>query len=173
MIARLSLDEITNGEDFEELVAAFFRSKLHEKNSTITSVEVKHTGVGPDGGTDVLVDFRLSDTIFEFTRRIVVQCKFHSRNVSPSALNDNNIPTLIHSHNADGYLLICKGKPTSKLTALFKALNENCKLKYKYHIWSGEVFVTQLLVAQQSIKKQFFPKYFREEVELTKKLKKR
>jgi hypothetical protein len=166
-MATLSFNEIKDGAHFEDLVVAYFNSKLIEPLSGISSVSGRHSGLGPDGGTDILIEFRLTDTISEFSRKWVVQCKFHSRNISPTSLNDNNIPSLIHSHNADGYLLICKEKPTVKLTNLFEQLNTNCKFKYRYTIWSGEVFKSQLLVAHDTVRKQFFPKFYKKEIRLS------
>jgi len=165
----LSLDEIKTDKQFEELVAAYFRSRRSKKSSNIDRVDVNHSGVGPDGGKDILVDLQFSDGIGGFNRRWVVQCKYHNRNISPSTLNDNNIPTLIHSYNADGYLLICRKNPTSKLTALFDRLNQNCNFKYRYEVWSGPMFLSQLLIADEKIKKQFFPIYYSNEKMLEKK----
>jgi hypothetical protein len=130
------------------LVASYFKVLSKKKQSNIVNVEVKPSGVGPDGGSDILVQVKLSDTITEFTRTWVVQCKFHSSSISPQKLADINIPTLIHSYNASGYLLICKEKPTSKLTELFNRLTKNCHHKYRYEIWSGEIFKSQLLVVE-------------------------
>jgi hypothetical protein len=159
----LSFDEIKNGELFEDLVASYFKMLSRKSQSHIVNVDVKPSGIGPDGGSDILVKVKLTDSIADFSRVWVVQCKFHNRNISPQTLADINIPTLIHSYKASGYLLICKHKPTSKLTELFHRLGENCQHTYKYEVWSGEMFKTQLLVADEALRKQYFPKYYAEE----------
>ena len=118
----LDFREISDGQQFEELVAAYFEDLKNEKNPDIVDVVVKPSGIGTDGGRDILVTFQLSDSLVTFKRVWVVQCKFHNENVSPAKLVDVNIPTLLHSYNACGYLLVCKKGPTSKLTDMFERL---------------------------------------------------
>ncbi|MEL6538488.1 MAG: restriction endonuclease, partial [Bacteroidota bacterium] len=79
----LSFEEIRDGEHFEDLVAEYFRDlrKLPENN--ILDVKVEPSGVGPDGGKDILVSLRVDDEISTFDRRWVIQCKFHKKNISP------------------------------------------------------------------------------------------
>jgi len=162
---RLPLDfkEIKSGSRFESLVAAYFESYIDLAQSAIFKVEVKRSGSGADGGVDILVDFQFTDAIAEFSRRWVIQCKFHRRDISPKAIADINIPSLIHSYKADGYLLICREKPTSKLTALFERLTSGCSLKYQYKIWQGDVFLSKLMVADNTIRQFFFPAYYEQE----------
>ena len=142
----LSFGEIKNGDVFEDLVAEYFRDLKNEKENNITNVEVFQSGIGTDGGRDILIDFDLSDDIKIFKRKWVVQCKFHETTISPLQINSINIPTLIHSYNAAGYLLICKARPTSKLTDLFERLNKECMHKYYYECWTGHQFLQKLLV---------------------------
>lgn len=168
----LSFDEIKTPQKFEALVAAFFGLKKSTKKQNITNVEVKSSGEGPDGGVDILVEFMFSDGISEFKRRWVIQCKFHTRSISPAMLSDNNIPCLIHSYGADGYLLICRENTTQKLKELFDRLNCECRFKYRYELWTGEMFKTQLLIADKQLKKQFFPQYYKNEELLRRKTKK-
>ena len=76
-----------------------------------------------------------------------------------------NIPSLVHSYSAVGYLLICKTNPTSGLTNLIEDLNENCSFDYKYEVWNGEHYIDKLL-QHPNILKQFFPKHNKELLEL-------
>ena len=159
----LSFDEINDWNKFEELVAAFFRSLMSSNEKHFQDVTVKPSGVGSDGGKDILVDFTISDYIKQFTRTWVIQCKFHEENISPNQLFGVDLPTLIHSHNACGYLLICKSRPTTGLTNLFHKLNhQSTHFKYNYEIWSGEEFKGKLISAHPSIHEQYFPKYYKE-----------
>lgn len=153
--------EIKSDDKFEDLVAIYFEDLMAEGVHSITSVNVKPSGNGTDGGRDILIDFKLNDNIATFDRRWIVQCKFHESSISTNKIADVNIPTLIHSYNATGYLLVCKNKPTSKLTDMFERLNEKCTLKYQYIIWSGEQFKRFILTkSKPNILKQFFPKYY-------------
>jgi hypothetical protein len=99
------------------------------------------------------------DNIIRFKRKWVVQCKFHTANISPSKIADVNIPTLIHSYKASGYLLICRQHPTSALTNLFENLTKDCKFGYGYEIWTGSHFINEIL-NKPPIIQQFFPKYY-------------
>lgn len=154
----LTLEEIKDATQFEELVASYFRA-IKKENKSLVWVDVKPPAVGTDGGRDILIDFLITDGIKEFRRRWIVQCKFHKRNISTDEISDINIPTLIHSYKASGYLLICKQSPTNKLTAMFERLNSDCHHKYQYVIWSGEFFRSLLLTAEPIIHKTFFPKF--------------
>lgn len=156
----LEFDEIKDGDQFEELVVAYFKEEQNKKND-IVDIDIKPSGLGVDGGRDILISFKVSDSIHSFTRRWVIQCKFHNRNISTKAISDVNIPSLIHSYEAAGYLLICRKKPTSKLTNLMEKLEQSCKFDYKYQIWSGEQFKHSILSSPDNILKQFFPKYYR------------
>ena len=155
---QLSFDEINDGDQFEDLVADFFRKLKDDPENNITNVEVFQSGVGTDGGRDILIEFDLSDDIKIFKRKWVVQCKFHEDTISTSKINSVNIPTLIHSYGAAGYLLICKTRPTSKLTELFERLNKECKDKYHYECWNGNQFLKKLLV-REDIQALYFPQY--------------
>lgn len=155
---KISFDEISNGDQFEDLVAEYFRDLKNESDNNITNVEVLQSGIGTDGGRDILIEFDLSDDIKIFKRKWVVQCKFHKDTISPSKIKTINIPTLIHSYNAAGYLLVCKTNPTSGLTELFERLSKECKDKYHYECWNGNQFINKLYV-RENLHQQFFPEY--------------
>jgi hypothetical protein len=153
----ITFDEIVDWHQFESLVAAYFEL-LKEEDNNVVNVEVKPTGTGSDGGRDILVVFLVTDSITPFERRWVVQCKFKEQSVSKSDLNDVNIPSLIHQYGADGYLLVCKGNVSSRVTEMFEGLNDKCRFKYRYEIWQGEQFRKRLLF-KYSLIKQFFPEH--------------
>lgn len=156
-----SLDEIENDEQFEELIVAYFKDIKKDG----ANVKLYPSGTGADGGRDILVEFTVDDNIDTFQRKWVIQCKFHNSNISTDKIADINIPTLIHSYGASGYLLICKKRPTSKLTELFERLEQNCSFKHKYKIWSGTQLIDIILGAKASLRQQFFPKYYEYECE--------
>ncbi|MCC5923968.1 MAG: restriction endonuclease [Crocinitomicaceae bacterium] len=154
----ISFDEIIDGDHFEDLVAEFFRDLKSNPDNSISSVEVMQSGIGPDGGRDVLVEFEFSDDIKMFKRKWVVQCKFHDENISPGTIQTINIPGLIHSYNASGYLLICKMRPTTGTTQFFERLNQECKFKYHYECWNGNQFLNKLRL-RTNLHSLFFPLY--------------
>lgn len=157
----LDFNEITDDKKFEDLIVSYFEDLKNEKDNKIIDVNVKPSGTGVDGGRDILVTFKVTDTVMTFDRRWVVQCKFHTSDISTDKIADINIPTLLHSYNASGYLLVCRQKPTSKLTELFERLEENCKFENKYSVWSGEQLKRLILVkSKKEILQQYFPSYF-------------
>jgi predicted helicase len=158
---KFDLNEISDHKKFEDLTVSYFEDLKFEKGHNIIDVEVKPTGVGTDGGRDILVTFKVSDSIVTFERRWVIQCKFHNSDISTDKISDINIPTLLSSYMASGYLLVCKQKPTSKLTEHFEKLESNNGLKQKYIVWSGEQFKRLILVkSKKEILQQYFPEYF-------------
>ena len=157
----LDFAEISDGLRFENLAADYFREMKGARN--VTEVDVKPPSEGSDGGRDILVTLRINDSIQSFDRRWVVQCKFWKQSVSPGKLSSVNIPTLIHQYHANGYLLICKNNVTSGLAKMFEELDQNCFMGYRYIIWNGEAFKTQLSTLpwrRSVVLKKYFPKYY-------------
>jgi hypothetical protein len=157
---RLDFSEIQTPDQFENLVYQYFED-LKENNREfpqIRHITIKQPGIGADGGKDILVTFTINDTIATYYKTWLVQCKFYQDSVKPSHLKDDNIPTLIHSYKADGYLLIAKGKISQKLIDLFNRLDKNCKMGYKYDIWNGDFFKSKIQ-SRPSLIETFFPEY--------------
>lgn len=152
----LTFDEIKNGDEFEELVARYFA--LQESREP--SVDVPPS-IGPDGGRDIQVTLRLAGPVDYHVIKWVVQCKFHNKNIGLPAIATINIPTLIHEHRADGYLLICKKGVSSELQKKFENLQKNCKFGYKYAIWTGNTFIGNILDTNEVILEQYFPQYYK------------
>jgi hypothetical protein len=157
----IEFDEIPNWQAFEDLVANYFRGTKGQKS--IADVEVDHSGVGPDGGRDIFITFKMSDSIVSFDRKWVVQCKFYDTPVSKRELSDINIPTLIHEYGADGYLLVCKEQVTSTVSAMFENLRKQCRMHYNYDFWTGSRFKSylNLLPSKSTVIKTHFPAYYR------------
>lgn len=141
VVMKFDYRNIEDGEHFENLVADYFRDLKTERESSIVDVKVKQSGEGGDGGRDILVEFEISDEIVTFRRRWVVQCKFLETNVSPTHISKVNIPTLISSYNAVGYLLVCKKNPTVGITELFEKFMNNGESGCCYEVWNGDQFL--------------------------------
>ena len=156
---KLDLVEIADHKKFEDLVVSYFEDLKSEQVNNITDIKIKPSGVGTDGGRDILITANISDGITTYNKTWVIQCKFHASDISTAILKDINLPTLIHSYHAIGYLLICREKATSKLTDLFERLEQNCIFQNKYIIWNGEQFKTKIL-NREKILEQYFPEYY-------------
>lgn len=152
------LDEITDGYRFQQIVAEFFRCfKTEAHNYSIVDVNVEDSGVGPDGGCDILVEFIFEDIISKHSQRWVVECKCHESAIGIKNINTNIIRTTIDNKNADGYLLVCKKDASSGLKKIFNENNE--RNEKKYLIWNGDRFWRQC-IQFQSLIKAFFPNYY-------------
>lgn len=154
----LSFDEIRDWEQFQELVAEFFRTCASDGSLNVTEVQALVSGRGPDGGCDIEVSFRLSDGINPFTRKWIVQCKFHNSTVGIPEMASGSISDLLHRHNADGYLLVCRNSLSSGLTEQIKSMAQSCRYGRSYCWWSGEEFI-QRLRSKPTLIEHFFPKY--------------
>jgi hypothetical protein len=158
---KLSFDEIKSGEEFEDLVAAYFRAIKQENSGSIVDIKVSQKGKGADGGIDILLTFELSDSILKFQRKWVVQCKFLTKSsTSKNDIGEVNIPTLVHEYGANGYLLIVRNEVQAQLKDTFERLNKECKLGYQYEIWTGNMFLQKLL-ASKKILEHYFPNYYK------------
>ncbi len=155
---RIDFTEIEDWEVFEDLTADYFRVIPFLKDNDLKEVRVDPTGVGPDGGRDILLTFRIDDSICSFERKWVVQCKFYDK-MSKSDLDKINIPTLINEYGADGYLLICKNTVNAGVTNTFEKLRLNCRYGYKYEFWNGNHFKHRLYNAEK-LHGQYFPKFY-------------
>ncbi len=155
---KISINEIGDWEEFEDLVAAYFREVKNENN--IIDVKVEPSGRASDGGRDILVTFEVNDSIITYTRKWVVQCKFYDKSISKKHLATVNIPSIIHEYGADGYLLICKNNPSQKVTEMFENFRKNCRFKYSYLIWKGREILNRIQI-KDNLLKQYFPEYYK------------
>jgi predicted helicase len=157
---KLDLSEIRNWKEFEDLASAYFRTVPNVVENSVIMVDVEPSGEGRDGGRDILVIFKVFDSIVDCDRKWVIQCKFHERAISKKELSAINIPSLIHEYRADGYLLICKNGATSTVTEMFEKLRRNCRFDYSYQIWDGSYFI-QKIMSNNQLLEQYFPKYYK------------
>lgn len=163
----LDFSHIT-GDDwqiFENIVEKYFEELKNDKKRypNIIDIQTFPTGSGPDGGRDILVDIEFDDTVSKHTIRWVVQCKCYESDVGPSLLKEVNIPTLLHSYDASGYLLVCKKDVTHSLTELFEDLREKCSMGCKYVFWRGADFQKKILDLNwdTSFMKLYFNDYYK------------
>jgi hypothetical protein len=156
--SKLDFAEISSWREFEDLIADYLR-EVQKEEKNIIEVRVQPTGVGSDGGRDILVTFRITDSIISFERKWVIQCKFYKAAVSKTQLSTINIPTIIHEYGADGYLLVCKNDVTSRVSEMFENLERECKLGYRYIIWRGNELKSRLQF-KPSLIERYFPEHY-------------
>ena len=155
---KIDFTEISDWEEFEDLGADYFREIKRLDSNQIIDVKVEPSGKGTDGGRDILVTFRVYDSIVTFERKWVVQCKFY-KTLLKRNLDSINITTLIKEYDACGYLLIAKNSIQSGVTQTFENLRNKCRNGFSYETWNGNHF-RQKLSLVGSLHQQYFPKYF-------------
>lgn len=143
---------------FQSLCSDYFREVKKRDENNLIDVKVDEGGTGPDGGKDIILTFRLNDSIVSFERRWVVQCKFYE-NLKQSNLDKINIERLIKRHKAIGYLLICKNTYTEGVKDEFDDLSNNCSSGFEYKLWGGNYFARKLYT-EPSLHQHYFPQYF-------------
>jgi hypothetical protein len=152
------LDEITDGHVFQRIVAEYFRClKKESKRYSISDIQVEDSGVGPDDCCDILVEFFYEDVIDCHSKRWVVECKCHKRNIGERDVDGQNIEMILRQHKATGYLLVCKRGASSSLIRRIKSLNGNSTNRFV--IWNGHQFWHKC-IEFKSLLKAFFPSYY-------------
>lgn len=155
---RIDFSEIEDWRTFEDLAADYFEEIAELEENNLTEVTVNPTGEGPDGGRDILLTFRLHDSIIPFERKWVVQCKFYD-NLLKSNMDKINIPTLIEEYGANGYLLICKNSVQVGVTNTLENLKRICRNGHEYIFWNGNHFRNRLYTTQK-LHEHYFPKFY-------------
>jgi len=155
---RLSLAEIEDWREFENLIADYFRYIQKEEYNQVKEVFVEPSGDGSDGGRDISITFRVDDSVMIFERKWVVQCKYYSKPLSKANLASVNIPSLIHEYQANGYLLVCRSGVTSKVSEMFEHLRRNCRFNYSYLVWD-EALILNKIKSDFNLLERYFPKY--------------
>lgn len=155
---KISLEEIEDWEEFQDLVQAFFKALVKREDSLVKVVRAKKTGRGSDGGRDILVEMEMDDGIQAFTRRWVVQCKANGKARRTEKAAVEGVRDLLDVYKADGFLLICKARASAKLTQLLEELEKSDPRGRCYVYWDGPQFCN-LLYPLEDIIRVFFPQY--------------
>jgi hypothetical protein len=116
------------------------------------------TGVGPDGGKDLVCMETANGEIGSFERKWVVSCKHKKSPSMAVGIGDvSNIMDLCKANKASGYLLVCSTHVSSAVSQRLAELSsENNGLIAKY--WDAVQLETLLRTPRTwSIAQQFFP----------------
>ncbi|MCE7995490.1 MAG: restriction endonuclease [Roseivirga sp.] len=157
------LDSITDGHEFQRIVAEYFRCLREEQHDYhIADVQVQANGVGADDGCDILVEFYFEDAITRHSWRWVIECKCWNRAIGPNDINIGRISSIMKANNANGYLLVCKNDATASLIRDFQRFHQN-GTEEKYMIWNGTQ-VWRKFAERVGILKAYFPDYYKEKL---------
>lgn len=137
--------------DFQDLVLAYFEAKRDSESGYVHKVDTQAAAFGQDGGKDIVIwcEAIRHPILGKVRSKWIVQVKHNVKTIlSPSDLNDMNLPSFLHSQQADGYLLVCSGLVSTKLEKMFTDLSSQnhigCRLLFKYEIFDGNQFKRRL-----------------------------
>src|SRR5687767_9665039 len=117
------------------------------------------SGVGSDGGRDLLFDEPGLAVLGKKPRRWVVSCKDKSASGMSVGVGDiGPVVDVMHQHGAHGYLLVCTTQPSSGVVERLRAIETQAGGIRAAHIWDGAT-LERLLAAQRmwSVAQQFMP----------------
>lgn len=79
------LDDITDGHEFQRIVAEYFRCLKEEQHEYhITDIDVEDNGIGSDDGCDIVIEFHFEDAIVRHSHKWVIECKCRNKAVGYS-----------------------------------------------------------------------------------------
>lgn len=138
----------TDGVSFEQLV----RELLMRSN-----FEVHWTGVGPDGGRDLVITEEAFGQFAAFRRKWLVSCKHKAHSGKAVGLGDIvGLVDACAAIGAEGVLLACSTYPSASVVRRFKELEAEGKLLAR--IWDGIELEKRLTTAATfALVHLFFP----------------
>lgn len=133
---------------FEQLIREIF---------ILSGFECHWTGVGPDGGRDLLVIEKLIGPLSDYERKWLVSCKHKAHSGKPVGRDEaGNISEDCDAVNADGYLLACSSYPSASLVTRLQEIEQNRGIVTK--VWDAVTIEKKLLTPQHfSLIHRFFP----------------
>lgn len=116
--------------DFTELPADGVKfEQLIRELLVLDGFDVHWTGVGQDGGRDLVLTEKLKGDLSDHSRKWLVSCK-HSANSGKSVgkSETGNITDDCRAIGAEGYLLVCSTQPTSNLITRLAEISASQKI---------------------------------------------
>jgi hypothetical protein len=137
-----------DGVKFEQLIRELL---------VLEGFETHWTGVGQDGGRDLIVIEKLTGDLSDYKRKWLISCK-HTANSEKSLGREQagNISEDCKAIDAEGYVLVCSTQPTSSLISRLEEIEKNQKIITKY--WDSIEIEKRLLKPNTfSLIHTFFP----------------
>lgn len=119
--------------------------------------ETHWTGVGQDGGRDLVVTEKLKGELSEYERKWLISCK-HTANSGKSLGREQagNITEDCKAIGAEGYILVCSTQPTASLVTRLSEIENKQKIITKF--WDSIEIEKKLLKPNTfSLIHTFFP----------------
>jgi hypothetical protein len=113
-----------DGVKFEQLIREIL---------VLEGFETQWTGVGQDGGRDLIVNEKLKGELSTYERKWLISCK-HTANSGKSIGREQagNISEDCRAIGAQGYILVCSTQPTSSLVDRLNEIEKNQNIITKF-----------------------------------------
>jgi len=123
--------------DFAELPSDGIKfEQLIRELLSRSGFEVHWTGVGPDGGRDIIFIEKSKGQLAPFKRKWLVSCKHYANSGKSVGIDDiADINDACEAVGADGFLLVCSTQPTSSVVRRLEEIEERGRILAKY--WDG------------------------------------
>jgi|TARA_B100000749_G_C18375173_1_gene443468 hypothetical protein len=140
-----------NGLDLEQLTRELLFS---------LGLKVYWSGVGPDGGKDLLCIEEDNSLFVKSSKKWLVQCKHKAKSGASVGVGDlDDIVTSCTQFNCAGYLLVTSTQPSSKVVERLEALTNNDAVNILATCWDSVEIERKLRTPNQwHIAQRFFPK---------------
>lgn len=139
-----------DGRDFELLIREILFAKGYQ---------VYWSGVGPDGGRDLLCVERRESFLSPDKTTWLVQCKHNANSEKSVSVSDlDGIVDSCVQHGASGYILACSTQPSSAVVERLEQITKNPKNDITAIYWDY-VFIERILSSPSlwRIAQRFFP----------------
>lgn len=144
--------------DFKELPEdGIMFEQLIRELLVLEGFQTHWTGVGQDGGRDLVVTEKLKGDLSEYTRKWLISCK-HNANSGKSLGKDQlgSVSEDCRAIGAEGYILVCSTQPTSSLINRLREIEQNQNIITK--VWDCIEIEKRLLKPNTfSLIHTFFP----------------
>ena len=113
-----------DGVKFEQLIRELL---------VLEGFDTHWTGVGQDGGRDLIIIEKLNGELSSYERKWLVSCK-HTANSRKSLGREQagNISEDCKAIGAEGYILVCSTQPTASLVTRLEEIQDNQKIITKF-----------------------------------------
>jgi len=140
-----------NGNDLELLIREILLVK---------GLKVHWSGIGADGGRDLVCHEERSSEFFNDKKTWLIQCKHKAHGGNSVGVADlDDIVDSVTQHNAKAYLLVCSTYPSSAVINRLEAITKNEAINIEATYWDATIIEQKLSTpALWKIAQSFFPK---------------
>lgn len=139
-----------NGNDLELLIREILLVK---------GLKVQWSGIGADGGRDLICYEERTSEFFNDRKTWLIQCKHKAHGGNSVGVADlDDIIDSVTQHNAKSYLLVCSTYPSSGVINRLEGITKNEKIDIEATYWDATIIEQKLSTPELwKIAQNFFP----------------